>query len=1037
MAGSRKYHISPYKPVPARPSAGGKLMSNVSNDSVGIFNYRINRDWRRVLDRLRRSEGYEWFWPNTAIPMGQQPFPNYPKTSDPITLTVMARQPNGRTAFVCGTPTTIYRFFSLDDGAYYTGDGTADAYYTETGPDTPYYDDNPGVWIVIGSGFSPFAQRWEAVSLNGFLILNNGVDLPMTYEVQDFSVKPIYELRENGIASVGNISVCNDLLLCADISEINSEGASEFPIPSGTATATLANGIVTCSQSFFTAAWVGQLIQFENGTTSFITGFTSETKITVADTVDTISTGQLFTIVSPAPTTALTTLLSTISSNGVTTMQQGNFGPTVFTATLIGGAVSSAVAAFGAGDLGRTILFTNGISGVINFYIDPQNVTVDNLTDTVNPGLSFWLNNPGTADFTVTASAPIFDPSQVGQLIIWDNGNIRTIKSFIDNLNVVVDSNSPVPPGVFAFNNPSAYAPFTDESQISRIQYRIINGIPGSPRRWASNAPGSIQSGSRLLALQYPMASLQELIGQQLIVLGAGLLGGNLTATMISIDEASLNIVLDTPAQTTVVDSPVQAFDAVGSLVSFTDLQDDGSGIVAMLDLLGYLIVYKDTSIWVGQFTGQAGDVFTFNAQTHYSGSKTLYYRNTLIKVNAKNADFHLFAGRNSFYRFDMITQQPTEVLEGELCKDIFFNAAGLEGNNGSLGPELVPNQNYPGGSDVFLPVTIGNVYFYSMGANDLVLANGGQMLAAGTSGQMVALATPLRLTPKTPSVKVTASLRLVDNIGVFAADNPITKEVFFCFPNGPGPDYALRYDYFNGQISSTSGRYTSAAAIKRPSAGIQTSPSEDWFVMGLSNGTVVRYGLTDSKPLQSGTITVSQSGNVLTSSGQFFEPDLVIGKSIQFPDLSVVNVTGFTDSQHITVGGPATTRAATLFSVISASWHRLGQPYASVIQTGLESFGTTFGEKDLEAIVVILASGSANSTLLLEFLGCVNPVDNPPVLGSKLITNPLATNAIGSLFRRNWFADRLTVNGINNPTELIEQIYNIAGVNSKAFIQR
>jgi hypothetical protein len=163
----------------------------------------------------------------------------------------------------------------------------------------------------------------------------------------------------------------------------------------------------------------------------------------------------------------------------------------------------------------------------------------------------------------------------------------------------------------------------------------------------------------------------------------------------------------------------------------------------------------------------------------------------------------------------------------------------------------------------------------------------------------------------------------------------------------------------------------------------------------------------------------------------------LVIGKSIQFPDLSVVNVTGFTDSQHITVGGNSAVRAATPFSIISASWHRLSKPYSSVLQSGLESFGTTFGEKDLEAIVVMLASGSPNSQMLLEFLGSVNPTDAPMVLGSRTITNPQVQNAIGALFRQNWYADRITITGINNPAQLIERIYNIAGVNSKAFIQR
>jgi len=211
MATSRKYHVSPFKPVTITPALGGKLMSNISADTVGLANYTVKRDFRRNLDREIRSEGYDYFWANTSIPLGNQPFPNYPTTTQPITLIHQCRKPNGALAVMVGTPTTLYRYFSLDGGGYGTN------YYTDG-----YCNENPGTWIIIGSGFSSSASRWQVVDCNGTSIFNNGVDLPVTYDVYDTAVKPIYELRESGISAVGNISVSNGYLLCSDVQQINS-----------------------------------------------------------------------------------------------------------------------------------------------------------------------------------------------------------------------------------------------------------------------------------------------------------------------------------------------------------------------------------------------------------------------------------------------------------------------------------------------------------------------------------------------------------------------------------------------------------------------------------------------------------------------------------------------------------------------------------------------------------------------------------------------------------------------------------------------
>lgn len=926
-------------------------MSAVSADSAGVLNYTVKRDFRRVLDREIRAEGNDYFRPNTSIPLGDQPFPNSPNTTEPITLEVMARQPNGRTAVIAGTPTTLFRFFALDNGAYFQGDGTPAEYFEDVGPDTPYYDDNPGVWLVIGTGFSPFAQRWECELINGYLVLNNGVDLPVTYRVEENSVRPIYEMRELGIASVGNITTINSLLVCGDVSQIQSDKLVE--------------------------------------------------------------------------------ILSNISAGTATASQAGSFGPSTFDATMIAGAIASAQPIFDAGSVGKTIQFINGISAVITGFVDASNVTTAS-ADTVNPGLPFFLINPGTTDYTVVSSVVFFDATMVGRQIIWDNGAVRTITAFVDPLTVVVDTNGPVLAGTFALNNPAAYAPFTDQSFIDRIQYRIVWSMPDQPRRWGAVVPGSITAGSNVLELDYPALSFSELIGQQIVILGAGLNGGNLTGTLLFIAPNGTTLLLDAVAVTTVTEADVSAFDSIGSIVGFFDLQDDGSGIVGMMELSGYLIVYKDTAIFVGQYNGVAGSVFTFDGQNKYKGSKTLYYRYTLIKVNAGGQDFHLFAGRQSFYRFDIVTRQPVEVETGELCKNLFFDNVDLPGF--TLGPELVTPQDYPANKQIRVPVVAGQVYYYTPGEDELQMFNGAQLLT--TPGQFVAQINVLVFIGTHPNRNITASIRQINNIGVFAADNPITKEVFFCFPTAKGKDKALRYDYFTGQVSTTSAAYSAAAAIKRPVAGIQIGPSEDWFIMGTLDGTILRYGLTNTKPLASGDITATQAGNTVTASAGIFAPDLVLGKSIQFDDLTLLNVVDYIDAATITVGGPPQTRAASGFQIVSAIWHRVGLPYDSVLQSGAEGFGKPMSEKAIEAWVLTLSSESPNSSVLFELLGGISP-SKLKVLGSKLFVNPQVKNAAGMMFLQNYLQDRITVSGMNNPLEIVQRLYNISGVDSKAFSER
>lgn len=79
-----------------------------------------------------------------------------------------------------------------------------------------------------------------------------------------------------------------------------------------------------------------------------------------------------------------------------------------------------------------------------------------------------------------------------------------------------------------------------------------------------------------------------------------------------------------------------------------------------------------------------------------------------------------------------------------------------------------------------------------------------------------------------------------------YAADNDITKEIWFCFPDGTSTDQALAYDYQHNTCASIAARYTAAATTRRPINGVVDGNEETWFVLGTHTGDLRVYGLSD-----------------------------------------------------------------------------------------------------------------------------------------------------------------------------------------------
>jgi len=207
------------KPVTLKPGQGGKLMAGLSSETAGAPNYVRKEEIRRYLDREMRAEGHVAYQPNTFYDRLAQSIPI--SGGGPITLVSEVELGDGRVTLIAGNQTTLWRFFGLEDIAYFDIESGQAYFDTESG--ATYFDEAAKGWIQIGSGFSTAGARWEIVRIGDFVVLNNEVDLPITYRLDEYSVKPIYELREQQVASVKTICSMNDVLVCLGISQIGDD----------------------------------------------------------------------------------------------------------------------------------------------------------------------------------------------------------------------------------------------------------------------------------------------------------------------------------------------------------------------------------------------------------------------------------------------------------------------------------------------------------------------------------------------------------------------------------------------------------------------------------------------------------------------------------------------------------------------------------------------------------------------------------------------------------------------------------------------
>jgi hypothetical protein len=961
-------------------------MSGMSVEDVGPSNYTAKRDWRRILEREVRGEGYDKFRPNPNSSSVDQSVP--PGVDGPITLSAECILPNGSRAVIVGTKTTIWRYFGLDNGDY-NDDG-----YAVVG----YFQTEVGNWITIASGLSPNAGRWESEQVGSWLVLNNGLDLPMTYNLLDLKCKPIYELRENSIASVGTISVVDDILCCHDIREITEDSMNTI------------------------------MSSINASDNAYISGVSSSLPAT--GTVNSGTTGVAGSIL-----TASSAVFN--DGNGFVGLE----GCTVTMANGLQGVILSVT------DATHCVIDSSNLSEPSQlFTISSNPSSPDAYKDySVQPSVeNLFPNNT----FTLNPDAVI------GLNLFWQDGTISQITGIHTDGSthyLTVASNDPIKPQSVSIQNPSAYALFNNESGITHYGGRSIWSLPDDPRRFGATVPSWATQGQTTVHLDYPVKSLPELFGDggSITVNGIGDQGNNLTSVIAFVYPGSANsIILSDVVQTTVLhdtsddnhalDMLAQRADTVGSITGqFQDLDDDGGTIVQAKMLRGYLVILKDTpDIYIAQFTGNASQPFTFQRIKCTRGTQ-IAYPHTLESINDV---FLMWASEDHFYQFDLLRQVPMPVQVLQPCENLFFEQAS---QSPITSVNLVPDgQTYDGSGNYSLGVLAGfdDQFIITSPSGDQTISTPLprpilQEMSAGTLPATIGgVNTAIVLTGTAGSIVSQAVNQIYEQSAeyrIFTESSSVTKEFFICFPSQT-QDKAIRYDYLYQTASSTSMDITSAASVKRPTG--QSSPGdwEDWFIIGTESGVVYRYGLMSGQGRSSGSITANLDtsvSNTASSSSDFFQPSDV-WKSIRTSSGSTFAVAEYVSPTQVIVIGAGKITSDT-FTIINSIYHRDGQPYNSYISHGVGSFGDASSEKIIYEYVLLLSSQSADSSVAVGFIGSVNPDGSNPIRQSGVIAHPKTSNLLKPTMMSYYLGDSISTTGINNPVEITGRIFRTIPVDS------
>ena len=169
---------------------GNLVVRSNSHDTAGANNYVAKINFRRETDGEVRREGW------SRLHQGSNDISRLEDPGEhPIRL-LHQFESEGEKVLIAASGDKLYRL----------NDSTAEWKMIAEGlwniDEIGYSDTKKSIAETYGL----VAKRWEAVVIDGYIILNNGVDLPLFYRADYSCAFPLFSLRERGIVRVGTIS---------------------------------------------------------------------------------------------------------------------------------------------------------------------------------------------------------------------------------------------------------------------------------------------------------------------------------------------------------------------------------------------------------------------------------------------------------------------------------------------------------------------------------------------------------------------------------------------------------------------------------------------------------------------------------------------------------------------------------------------------------------------------------------------------------------------------------------------------------------
>jgi hypothetical protein len=598
-----------YRHVSIIPAMGGALVASASDDVAGSANYVGKVNFRREVDGELRREGWELVKETGRDDALDSEFP--------IRLLHQFPSARGEGVLIAAAGPTIYRLMSAVPGY-----ATPNDYVDNTGTNDYWSDHDEDFWWVPiytslkhmdtleadGTLLDPFeggAYRWEAVSVQNHVIINNGVDLPIIYKADWDQAYPLYSLREQGIASVGTISTYQDRLWCADL-QVITDGFQNL---------------------------------FDLGTPAAITGATTATPIAITSAGHNLSTGDTVKITGVGGISAAngSFLITKIDAN--TFSLDNTIGVGTYTSggswlrDPYGNLFSSSLHIDNGGTLktqryqyrmlysmeGYPSIFDTSESGGLS-----ANLVVEaNGTYKIVPEWDFAVQGDGLADPATpyVLSAAYLDVEGIS--LHSDSFGEKTIddKYYLTNGGVVSR--------IFLAAGAAA-----DE-------YKLVNSAGADIALKYINVSSGVCTD--------PTGATTSQATQELCELA----GNTWTAATGSYLAAGTYPILIRPYINKLLPQLTAAF---------REFADDGSMIHKMKTLADKLVVYRDTGFFFINKTNSTTEPFAIDPR--YVGGRVPDFRHTVIDVDGRQ---HLFVGHSGVYSINRSSSEPETVMQFEL----------------------------------------------------------------------------------------------------------------------------------------------------------------------------------------------------------------------------------------------------------------------------------------------------------------------------------------------------------------------------------